>query len=100
MTVKDLVKEELLRVREDLSQKSEAELRKLDKNMLKIKYKIFDKEHDLVAWSEEDPDGALAVIIEMRKKQFLGSVLCFQEGFRLRNGIVKVLTEQQLWEYD
>ncbi|WP_444924733.1 hypothetical protein ACJJH9_06895 [Microbulbifer sp. DLAB2-AF] len=96
----DLIKEELMRVREELKLKAESELDTLGKNMLERTYDIFGKEYPLLAWSERDPDGALAVIIELRKKSWFGSISCFQSGFRLKDGASINLSEAELWEYD
>ncbi len=96
----DLINEELIRVREDFKEKTEAELECLGTDMFERTYDIFGMECPLIAWSERDPDGALAVIIELRKKAMLGSTTCFQSGFRLKDGNLVDLTESELWEYD
>ena len=68
--------------------------------MIERIYDVFGKKYPLVIWSERDPDGALAIIIEFRKKSWLGPISCFQSGFRLKNGISTNLSEMELWEYD
>lgn len=66
----DLIKEELIRVREELKTKIELELKSLSTNMLTKEYTVFGKSYPLIAWSEEDPDSFIVVIIEMRKNTF------------------------------
>jgi len=96
----DLIKEELIRVREELKAKTEFELKSLSTNMLTKEYTVFGKKYPLIAWSEEDPDNSTVVIIEMRKKHFLGSFTCYQQGFRYKQGECINLSEEQIWEYD
>ena len=96
----DLIKEELVRVREELKTKTETELEALKTDMLSEEYVVFGKKFPLIAWCEEDPDSSLVVIIEIRKKHFLGGFTSFQQGFRYKNGECVNLSEEQLWEYD
>ena len=100
MSIIDLVKQELVRVREELKLRSEQELKALDGNMLERTYSIFGKEYPLLAWSESEPNGSLAVIVELRRKGLFWSVTCYREGFTLSEGLSTDLTERELWEYD
>jgi hypothetical protein len=100
VSVVDLIREELLRVREQLKFKTESELRELNLHQIRIEYDVFGKKYPLSVYSEEDPDGSIVTIIEISKKQFLGSYICYQEGFRYKNGEFINMTEDQLWEYD
>ncbi len=96
----DLIDSELIRVRESLKLKSESELKELSKNALKREYDIFGKKYPLVAWSEEDPDGSINVVVEITKKMLFGSYKCFSHGFKHKDGKFTNLTVQELWEFD
>ncbi len=74
----DLIKEELVRVRDKLKTSSESELKSLSNNMLTKEYIVFGKKFPLIAWSEQDADNSIVVIVEMRNKHFLGTFTCYQ----------------------
>lgn len=100
MEVIDLIDEELARIVEVLKLKDEAALLIMEGNPIKKEYRIFGKRYPLIIFSESDPDGALNVIAEITKRHFLGSETSFSKGFKLENGVVTDLTEQELWEFD
>ena len=95
----DLIMEELIKVRDELKSKTESELKLLSSNALTKEYVVFGQEIPLTAWSEEEKDNSIVVVIQMRKKRFLNE-LCYQQGFRYKNGVCVDLTEEQLWDYD
>ena len=96
----DLIESELVRVRDSLKLKSLTELQSLGKNSLKQEYDVFGRKYPLTAWSEEDPDGTINVIVKLTKKQLFGSYRSFSQGFKLKEGQFTNLTEQELWEFD
>lgn len=95
----DLIMEELINVRDELKSKTKSELKLLCSNALTKDYVVFGQKIPLTAWSEEEKDNSIVVVIQMRKKCFL-SELCYQQGFRYHNGVCVNLTEEQLWAYD
>ena len=98
-SVIDLIMEELIKVRDELKSKAESELKLLCSNALTKDYVVFGQKIPLIAWSEEEKDNSIVVVIQMRKKRFL-SELCYQQGFSYNNGVCVNLTEEQLWDYD
>ncbi|XZZ30800.1 hypothetical protein ACJJIO_18715 [Microbulbifer sp. TRSA005] len=61
---------------------------------------MFGKKYPLVIFSEVDPDGALSVIAEITKYHFFGTSTSYSQGFKLKEGSIVDLTEQELWEFD
>lgn len=100
MEVIDLIDEELARIVEIFKLKDESELLSLQANPIKKEYKIFRKRYPLIIFSELDSDGTLNVITEITNRHLLGSETVFSKGFKLKNGVVTNLTEQELWEFD
>lgn len=100
MEIIDLIDEELSRIVEALKLKDEAVLFGMQLAPIKKAYDIFGVLYPLVIFSELEPDGTLNVIVEITKRQFLGVTKLFSKGFKLKNGVVTDLTEQELWEFD
>lgn len=101
METVDLVEQELTKELNAFKSKPVAELQSLQTKPIKKMYSIFGKMYPFVAWSEFDPDGALVLIVELRKRGlFWGGHRSYQKGFRLRNGSIVELSERELWEYD
>ena len=100
MEVINLIDQELARIVEVFKLKDETDLLRIQNNPIKKEYEIFGKRYPLIIFSESDPDGALNVIAEITKRHLLGSATSFSKGFKLKNGVITNLTEQELWEFD
>ncbi|WP_045860149.1 hypothetical protein [Teredinibacter purpureus] len=96
----DLIKSDLIRLRDSLKSKPEAELKVYEKEPLKKEYDVFGKKYPLVIYSEMDQDGTLNVIVEATKYHLFGSSTSYSEGFKIQGGTIIDLTEQELWEFD
>lgn len=96
----DLVKSDLLRLRDSLKSKPEVELKTYEKEPLKKSYDIFGKKYPLIIFSELDQDGTLNVIVEVTKQHFFGASTSYSEGFKIQDGKIIDLTEQELWGFD
>lgn len=100
MEVIDLIVEELARIVGVLKSKDEAGLLQLQVNLIKEEYEIFGKRYPLIIFSEPDPNGTLIGMAEITKRQYFGSTSSFSKGFKLKNGVVTNLAEQELWEFN
>lgn len=100
MEIINLIDEELARIVAVLKLKDEADLLNIQKMPIKKEYEIFGKRYPLIIFSESDPDGALNVIAEITKQHFLAGSSSFSKGFKIKEGIITDLTEQELWEFD
>ena len=95
----DLIKNELIRLRNEFISKDENTLKKLDGQPLTLMCKAFNKEYPIMIWSESEPDDSTVLIIEATQKKFF-YIVCHREGFRITNNKTTILTEEELWEYD